>query len=91
MSECFEPSCGCHTRALESQMTVDRYGNDPDSDRLVYCCFPDCGCDGARLCMAEKGANFCSQQLNIEHKRPPVRVPTFDETFLRQCGIKGDK
>ena len=29
---------------------VDGYGNPFSGDRIIYCCFPDCGCDGARLC-----------------------------------------
>lgn len=32
------------------QLDVDEYGNTEDS--FEYCSFPDCGCDGARLCMA---------------------------------------
>lgn len=35
------PDCG---------LEVDSYGNT--EDQFDYCCFPDCGCDGARLCMA---------------------------------------
>lgn len=47
---------------------VDKYGNPVDGGRLIYCCFPDCGCDGARLCMAEKGASECALTLNIEKR-----------------------
>jgi len=47
---------------------LDQYGNDPDDDVLVNCCFPDCGCDGFRLCMAKKGANNASYALNYEHR-----------------------
>jgi hypothetical protein len=36
---------------------VDDYGNPLSGDRTIYCCFPDCGCASARLCMAEKGAS----------------------------------
>ena len=43
---------------------VDRYGNR--EGELKYCCFPDCGCDGARLCMAEEGPSRGSTLLNIE-------------------------
>lgn len=35
------PDCG---------LEVDAYGNT--EDQFQYCSFPDCGCDGARLCMA---------------------------------------
>lgn len=45
---------------------VDDYGNPLSGDRTIYCCFPDCGCDGARLCMAEKGASVGACALNIE-------------------------
>ena len=45
---------------------VDEYGNPIDGSELIYCCFPDCGCDGARLCMAREGANYASLVLNIE-------------------------
>lgn len=47
--------CGLH---------VDQYGNTEES--FDYCCFPDCGCDGARLCIAPSGPNFCSSVINIE-------------------------
>lgn len=39
----------------DSENTYDKYGNPLDGDRLINCCFPDCGCDGSRLCMAENG------------------------------------
>lgn len=45
---------------------VDQYGNPVSGDRLIFCCFPDCGCDGARLCMAERGASGAALSLNIE-------------------------
>jgi hypothetical protein len=45
---------------------VDDYGNPSSGDRVIYCTFPDCGCDGARLCQAEKGASERSCILNIE-------------------------
>ena len=35
-------------------------------DRLIECCFPDCGCDGARLCMAERGASDRALSGNVE-------------------------
>lgn len=45
---------------------VDDYGNPFSGDRIIYCCFPECGCDGARLCQAEKGANSSARMMNIE-------------------------
>lgn len=47
---------------------VDKYGNR--EDELRYCCFPDCGCDGARLCMAEEGPSWASVQTNLEKRSP---------------------
>lgn len=44
----------------------DKYGNPTDGSRLINCCFPDCGCDGARLCMAENGASSDARQNNVE-------------------------
>lgn len=44
----------------------DKYGNT--QDRIEFCCFPDCGCDGARLCMAENGPSWGATNLNIEHR-----------------------
>lgn len=35
-------------------------------DSLIECCFPDCGCDGARLCMAEEGASDRAVSQNVE-------------------------
>jgi hypothetical protein len=50
----------------------DKYGNlldeDGSIDRLIFCCFPDCGCDGARLCDAENGASDRAIRHNIERK-----------------------
>lgn len=40
--------------------------NDGSGDELIYCCFPDCGCDGARLCMAREGASEFACGSNVE-------------------------
>lgn len=45
---------------------VDDYGNPLSGDRIIYCCFPDCGCDGSRCCQAEKGPSSGATQLNFE-------------------------
>lgn len=45
---------------------VDKYGNPMDGEYLINCCFPDCGCDGARVCMAENGASKDSLNCNVE-------------------------
>jgi len=50
----------------------DDYGNPLTEDgelvdgRLIYCCCPDCGCDGARLCMAENGPSEAALRCNVE-------------------------
>lgn len=54
----------------EALEPVDRYGNR--DGELKYCSFPDCGCDGARLCMAEEGASWASIQLNLEKRASPI-------------------
>ena len=53
---------------------TDKYGNR--EGELKYCCFPDCGCDGARLCMAEEGPSRGSQQLNLEKRT--VTTPVYE-------------
>ncbi len=50
----------------KAEEALDDYGNPIDGDRLIYCVFPGCGCDGARLCMAENGANTDSAAGNVE-------------------------
>ena len=50
----------------EMSETTDNYGNPTDGSRLINCCFPDCGCDGSRLCMAENGASVRAQKENVE-------------------------
>lgn len=47
----------------DCKLQVDAHGNTEDS--FEYCCYPDCGCDGARLCMAGE-PNFASVCLNRE-------------------------
>lgn len=46
------------------QLEVDKYGNTEGDFR--NCSFPDCGCDGARLCMAPNGASEDSLRCNVE-------------------------
>jgi hypothetical protein len=60
--------------ALEDHIgpQVDDYGNPTDGSRLINCCFPDCGCDGERLCMAENGASSGACAMNIERRSLPM-------------------
>lgn len=54
-----EPETTCERCNLQ----VDGYGNT-EAD-FLNCCFPDCGCDGARLCMAGN-ANDNATKCNVE-------------------------
>lgn len=45
-------------------LDVDQYGNT--EDQFDNCSFPDCGCDGSRLCMAANGASDDSCSYNVE-------------------------
>jgi hypothetical protein len=59
--------CGfSHCSDHKGEDPADKYGNPLSGDRIINCCFPDCGCDGARLCQAENGASGCARSLNIE-------------------------
>ena len=49
------PDCG---------LDVDDYGNT--EEELVYCCYPNCGCDGERLCMAKNGSSDRAKKYNKE-------------------------
>jgi hypothetical protein len=58
-----------------SDEAPDKYGNT-EKDPLQFCCFPDCGCDGSRLCMAKSGPNQASYAINIEHRSHEVNPHT---------------
>ena len=49
------PDCG---------LEVDSYGNT-EAQPFDYCTFPDCGCDGSRLCMAGEASERAIRQ-NVE-------------------------
>ena len=42
------------------KLQVDTYGNT--EDQFVFCCFPDCGCDRSRNCMAGMRREFWSSK-----------------------------
>ncbi len=50
---------------MKNEDKFDKYGNEIDGE-FLYCSFPDCGCDGARLCMAKNGASDLSNSCNVE-------------------------
>ncbi len=49
------PDCG---------LPIDQYGNT--EDQFDYCSFPNCGCDGSRLCMSKNGASDHACKGNVE-------------------------
>lgn len=62
------PECGDHkdfagTVCPVCAEPVDDYGNTAYD--FKYCSFPDCGCDGARLCMAGRASDRALDQ-NVE-------------------------
>ena len=54
---------------------VDQYGNPTSGNSLPYCCFPDCGCEGVRLCSAQSGASNSALSLNFEHGTLTLTIP----------------
>jgi len=55
-----------HSDSYPSWVGVDQYGNPKDGSAFDHCSFPDCGCDGARLCQAKNGPSLSSVTINIE-------------------------
>lgn len=51
---------------MSDEFEEDEFGNPKDGSRLINCCFPYCGCDGARLCHAENGASERACSENVE-------------------------
>ena len=72
------PDCG---------LEVDSYGNT--EDQFDYCSFPDCGCDGARLCMADEASPRACEE-NVEGmwlgRKPEHRAARkrFIESVMRE-------
>ena len=60
---CLEHLDQCGQVCKECGLEVDEYGNTEDS--FQYCSFPDCGCDGARLCMAGEASDAAASG-NVE-------------------------
>ena len=52
---CIDHLCFVGKRCPDCGLDVDAYGNT--EAQFDNCCFPDCGCDGARLCMAGKASD----------------------------------
>jgi len=75
-----EPGETCPHCNLE----VDTYGNTEEDFRK--CCFPDCGCDGERLCMAGE-ANENARKCNVEgmYQRTDWRASKAKIELLKLC------
>ena len=60
---------------------IDEYGNTENDFR--FCCFPDCGCDGARLCMAgeasERACKFNGE--GMYHSSDPKARMAFADAY----------
>lgn len=63
-------------KPLDENEPVDKYGNPTSGDRIINCCFPDCGCDGARLCQAENGCSERASTGNVEGMWQNGKDPT---------------
>lgn len=66
MSDLFCQHAGVHepeTVCEHCNLPADKYGNT-EAD-FLHCSFPDCGCDGARLCMA-RHPNDDAVRCNVE-------------------------
>lgn len=65
----------CDVSAMEEWMAQpderDKYGNTEDD--FQNCSFPDCGCAGARLCMAPSGPHEGALTLNRERRSFPIK------------------
>jgi hypothetical protein len=62
--KCLEHLDYVGTICPDCKLEVDFYGNTEEC--FDNCSFPDCGCDGSRLCMAKNGPNEDSMKGNIE-------------------------
>lgn len=71
-------------------LEVDDYGNT-EAQPFDYCTFPDCGCDGARLCMAGE-ANKDAEKMNVEGmwsgKTMKQRRAVFD--LIERCSTEAE-
>lgn len=74
---------------MSTEPKVDSYGNDINGDSIEFCCFPDCGCDGARLCQAENGPSDYCQEGNVEGmwsgNSPEQLVARKSLVFIESC------
>lgn len=72
--KCIDHLCFTNNTCEDCGLKVDAYGNT--EDQFDYCSFPDCGCDGARLCMAGEPSEYaCSGNVeNMWSGKSPEQV-----------------
>ena len=63
MTRCVDHLNFINSTCEDCVLPVDGYGNT--EDQFDFCSFPDCGCDGARLCMAGEASPRATRQ-NVE-------------------------
>jgi hypothetical protein len=62
--DCAEHESYPETVCESCKLEIDQYGNTEGA--FKFCCFPDCGCDGARVCMSPSGASERAMGGNVE-------------------------
>lgn len=77
-----EPNEICESCNLK----VDGYGNTEED--FINCCFPDCGCNGHRLCMAESGPSEAALGGNVEdmYQRNDLEAIKAVFALVARCG-----
>lgn len=63
MSKCIDHLAFTNAVCEDCGLSVDAYGNT--EDQFDFCSFPDCGCDGERLCMAGEASEY-ARTANVE-------------------------
>lgn len=63
MTDCMDHLAFTNSTCPDCGESVDAYGNT--EYQFDHCSFPDCGCDGERLCMAGE-ANDNAVNMNVE-------------------------
>lgn len=78
--KCLDHLDFCGKNCPDCGLEVDAYGNT--EEQFDYCSFPNCGCDGARLCMATDGASDYASRANVEgmwSRKTPEQRRAVDE------------
>ena len=74
IERCIDHLAFCNETCPDCGDAVDAYGNT--EGQFDYCSFPDCGCDGARLCMAgEASVRALKQNVESMWDRKRIKDP----------------